>query len=731
MKLSATTWKKGIKNSTHTGVMKMFCLLLITVVLVTVLVQASFSRLMMDTLTELNVTFAANAKANTDTINAILLNYSLSIYFSNEVQNLRSDTSPGNLKVIQGVRAMNNMTAVYSFVESVYLYNASYRYVYSTSDLLGTNDTLERFGDRTAALIFQNLEHYPKLTPFFRATEYGSPRGNKYVYSYLIVSQNQGSAMMINLSSEWLNELILGNDQHACLLDADGKILASQIEIGEAERSAVQKALDARETDSGYFLYSFPGSVQRVCFFADMGAVGWRYLRLMNYDDCIGGQKKVQRIAYGFIIAVLITAFLLALILLLRVVFPFQKLNTVMTDAGLTPSGSSHMEELTEKLNRLINLSNRAEHIETAFNDMLRNETLYNVLTGAVEAEEGLKQFSLKVDFYCPVMLFYINGVNIKRYMEALPSSIQGTEGINVSGRHSVLLVQAGDDLSSRAIAETLLSSRPGGLVIYGEITSHPDQLQRAYRHLVRMYNRRCFYPGQRLLNTETLSQLTDDTQDLNATTHKLISALKSGNSTAEKEQMQKMLDLLADKKYHTAIAHLISVYRAMLTLQKEICPQANDDIDQQAAVFEALLTDPDSLDEVRKVLDDLAHSLVSSARQIKKIQHETLMQQITDYINAAYADPNLNSQMLADHFHISTAYLCRVFRKGNNQSLAAYITRIRIKKACEMLRTTDEPIKSISCAVGLDNSQYFYVQFKQQMDMTPNEFREQSKANS
>ena len=194
---------------------------------------------------------------------------------------------------------------------------------------------------------------------------------------------------------------------------------------------------------------------------------------------------------------------------------------------------------------------------------------------------------------------------------------------------------------------------------------------------------------------------------------------------------MQKMLDLLADKKYHTAIAHLISVYRAMLTLRKEICPQANDDIDQQAAVFEALLTDPDSLDEVRKVLDDLAHSLVSSARQIKKIQHETLMQQITDYINAAYADPNLNSQMLADHFHISTAYLCRVFRKGNNQSLAAYITRIRIKKACEMLRTTDEPIKSISCAVGLDNSQYFYVQFKQQMGMTPNEFREQSKANS
>lgn len=48
------------------------------------------------------------------------------------------------------------------------------------------------------------------------------------------------------------------------------------------------------------------------------------------------------------------------------------------------------------------------------------------------------------------------------------------------------------------------------------------------------------------------------------------------------------MLDLLADKKFHTAIAHLISVYRAMLTMREEICPEVDADADQQAAVFEA-----------------------------------------------------------------------------------------------------------------------------------------------
>lgn len=703
---------------------KIFCALLIPVILVTILVQTSFSRLMLDTLAEMNNAFAANAKTNTETINSVLLNYALPIYYSNEVKALRSEASPENIKVIQGVRAMNNLTAVYSFIESVYIYNGAGGYIYSTSDLMSTNDIVERFGNRNAAEIFQNLDQYPKLSPFFRATEYGSPRGNKFVYSYLIANQNQNSAMMINLSSDWLNELILGNDQHACLLDADGKILASQTEVQEAERIAVMSALEGREGGNGYFMYSFPGSTRRVCFFADMGQVGWRYLRLMNYDDCIGGQMKVQRIAYGFVLAVLITACLLALVLLLRVVFPFRRLNTVMTDAGLAAGGNSRIEEMTEKLNRLISLSNRAEHIESAFNDMLRNETLYNVLSGAIHAEEGLQQYALRVDLSRPVMFFYINGLNVKRYIQALPEEVRDAEDITVSGRHSVLMIQAQEGITPRAVAEAILASRPTGVVVYGETTSHPNQVQRAYRHLVRMYNRRCFYPGQRMLDTEALSHLTDDVQDLNAANHRLLNAVKSGNVTGEKEQMQKMLDLLATKKFHTAIAYLISVYRALLTMREEMCPQESGDGEKMAAAFEALLNDPDSLDEVKKALDELAYSLIASARQAKAIQHETLIQQITEYIQTAYADPNLNSQVLADHFQISVAYLCRIFRKENSQSLAAYITQQRISKACELLRTTDEPIKSISSAVGLDNSQYFYVQFKRQTGMTPNEFR-------
>ena len=98
-------------------------------------------------------------------------------------EKLKAD--PENIKVIQGIRVMNNLTAVYSFIESVYIYNGTSRYVYSTSDLLGTNDEIDRFGDRTAAEIFMDLDQYPKLSPFFRKAEFASPRGNKNVYSYI------------------------------------------------------------------------------------------------------------------------------------------------------------------------------------------------------------------------------------------------------------------------------------------------------------------------------------------------------------------------------------------------------------------------------------------------------------------------------------------------------------------------------------------------------------------
>lgn len=52
------------------------------------------------------------------------------------------------------------------------------------------------------------------------------------------------------------------------------------------------------------------------------------------------------------------------------------------------------------------------------------------------------------------------------------------------------------------------------------------------------------------------------------------------------------------------------------------------------------------------------------------------------------------------------------------------FIRLIRTQKACELLKNTDLPISHIAASCGFSDSSYFGKVFKQEMDMTPMEWR-------
>ena len=56
--------------------------------------------------------------------------------------------------------------------------------------------------------------------------------------------------------------------------------------------------------------------------------------------------------------------------------------------------------------------------------------------------------------------------------------------------------------------------------------------------------------------------------------------------------------------------------------------------------------------------------------------------------------------------------------------SLVDFITAERMKKAKELLSTTDRSIRDIALAVGYSNISYFSRQFKRSQGKTPLEFR-------
>ena len=72
--------------------------------------------------------------------------------------------------------------------------------------------------------------------------------------------------------------------------------------------------------------------------------------------------------------------------------------------------------------------------------------------------------------------------------------------------------------------------------------------------------------------------------------------------------------------------------------------------------------------------------------------------------------------------------FIYNALSKMTGISPIEYIQQFRIVKAAEHLLQTNQPIKEISNAVGIENPEYFATLFKKKTGFTPTEYRKRMK---
>ncbi len=105
------------------------------------------------------------------------------------------------------------------------------------------------------------------------------------------------------------------------------------------------------------------------------------------------------------------------------------------------------------------------------------------------------------------------------------------------------------------------------------------------------------------------------------------------------------------------------------------------------------------------------------------KYTDNSTLNEILEYINDNYGKP-IELEECARLFHISPNYISRMFKKHTNVSFITYINELRIKRALELLKDTDLPIKEIAHKVGYNNLNYFYKNFKICTGTTPKVYK-------
>ena len=86
--------------------------------------------------------------------------------------------------------------------------------------------------------------------------------------------------------------------------------------------------------------------------------------------------------------------------------------------------------------------------------------------------------------------------------------------------------------------------------------------------------------------------------------------------------------------------------------------------------------------------------------------------------------EQELSLKSLAQKYKINAAYLGQLFKNETGELVSAYLCRLRIDKAMELLRSTDWKTNRIAEKTGFSNTNYFSNTFKKVTGMYPSEFR-------
>jgi len=151
----------------------------------------------------------------------------------------------------------------------------------------------------------------------------------------------------------------------------------------------------------------------------------------------------------------------------------------------------------------------------------------------------------------------------------------------------------------------------------------------------------------------------------------------------------------------------------------------------------EDYLLKPIPYDELEKIIYEIENKILVKEKTVDLSElaedctqedSEEIVSRVKKIIAENLSVGNIQRDELAAMVHVSSGYLGRIFKKETGLALTDYIIKKRIAVAKQLLTKTSLSVTDVSARVGITYSSYFTKIFKEQVGMTPQDYRQQTK---
>ena len=122
----------------------------------------------------------------------------------------------------------------------------------------------------------------------------------------------------------------------------------------------------------------------------------------------------------------------------------------------------------------------------------------------------------------------------------------------------------------------------------------------------------------------------------------------------------------------------------------------------------------------------EVKDALLRVGRQIETVEEgaRDVIDQIRDYMEENYAQSSLSLSKVAYKYYLNSIYLSRKFIKKTGVPFVEYLNNIRIKHACDYLKSGNWKVYEIAEKVGIPNPDYFGRCFRKYMGISVNDYK-------
>lgn len=259
-----------------------------------------------------------------------------------------------------------------------------------------------------------------------------------------------------------------------------------------------------------------------------------------------------------------------------------------------------------------------------------------------------------------------------------------------------------------------------------GQICANTDALHTSYEEAVNAMEYRSILGSGQVLYINDIEPCSEE--NILVTEHEfqnLVHAVKLGNRDETNAAIPQIMDSIRKEpispgQYQLLFMELLS---ELMKIGRAYKLHPNQIFGEHAGSWQELYRMV-TVDELEGWLQEVCTNLRHVLRHERRDSAARLTEQAKAYIEEHYKESDLSADSLCRCLNVSAAYFSTIFKREVGMSFVAYLTKIRLEHALELLRTTEDKTYIIASRVGYMEPNYFSYVFKKQYGISPSKYR-------